>query len=309
MPSLTLYCRVLPGPVARERARRLRLFLQLFHASNENLRAGHRRLVVFAHDFIAHQINIDGVFERMELETLFGWLTSHHPEALSGTAVDIGANIGNHSLYFSDHFDRVICFEPNPRTFRVLQLNAELADNITCLKEGISDVERTAYMVTPAGNVGHAHVIDSISPDSSPIVLKTLDQAINTEEPVRLIKIDVEGHEYQALRGAEKTIRKWMPIILFEQLASPLKHGNTNVVELLRSYGYSKFATVSKETHRPRSRTGAIDLLWRAAAKLLPLKSYYLGTEWSVRLCDSFANRDYPFIVAIPEWLDARKRG
>lgn len=293
----TLYSRPISGHETRERLRRFRLFLQLFDVSKRHLETGQHRLVVFAHDFIAHHVNLDGVFERMELETLFGWLCEHHPEALSCTAIDIGANIGNHALYFADHFERVIAFEPNPRTFRVLELNAELADNVVCVRKGLSDAERTAYMATPAGNVGHAHVVETQSAGGLAIELTTLDQAIRDTEQVRLIKVDVEGHELAVLRGAQATIRRCQPIVLFEQLAAALDGGGSPVVDLLRTYGYHRFAAVFGETRRPRGR------LLARATRLLPWKSLYLGTEWSVRLCEAFDGRDYPFIIAIPDWL------
>ena len=89
----------------------------------------------------------------MELSTLFAWFSARHPEVFDGIAMDIGANIGNHALYFSDYFRWVHCFEPNPRTFKVLALNAELASNITCFNVGISDSDRVAHMSTPSSNV------------------------------------------------------------------------------------------------------------------------------------------------------------
>ena len=299
-----LFQRTFGGRHATERARKLRLFLELFKLSQDNVRSGNRQLVVFAHDFIAHHINIDGVFEYMELSTLFAWFSARHPEVFDGIAVDIGANIGNHALYFSDYFRRVHCFEPNPRTFKVLALNAELASNITCFNVGISDSDRVAHMSTPSGNVGHAPVSESADAASCAIVLRTLDSLMDTQDSVRLIKIDVEGHEYPALRGAEQTIGGHRPVVLFEQLASEFKGGSSPVIELLRSYGYRRFATVTGRTRRFQSRIAPLDALCRLANRVLPGKSFYFGTEWTVRLCESFSSQDYPFIVALPEWID-----
>jgi hypothetical protein len=119
---------------------------------------GQRRkpLAVFAFDYIGHEINIDGVYELRELDAFCSWIRRHDARIFEGAAVDIGANIGNHSLYFADFFRRVYSFEPNPRTYKVLALNAELAGNVQCFNLGISDVERKAVLSVDSSNMGGA---------------------------------------------------------------------------------------------------------------------------------------------------------
>ena len=57
----------------------------------------------------------------------------------NSTMLDIGANIGNHSLFFSNYFAKCISFEPNPRTFSVLEINSRLVENIIPMNIGLSD--------------------------------------------------------------------------------------------------------------------------------------------------------------------------
>lgn len=65
------------------------------------------------------------------------------------TVIDIGANIGLFLLYATDHFDklRIVCFEPIPDTFSVLNRNAELVDdtvhNVTLVNKGVWETETT----------------------------------------------------------------------------------------------------------------------------------------------------------------------
>ena len=80
-------------------------------------------MAIFSFDHIGHKINLDGVYERNELDFLFEWLATHSPDVFNGTAIDIGANIGNHSLYLSNYFEKVVSFEPHPRTFKLLEIN------------------------------------------------------------------------------------------------------------------------------------------------------------------------------------------
>lgn len=49
-----------------------------------------------------------------------------------------------------------------------------------------------------------------------PVQVRMLDAVISNEIPVRLIKIDVEGGEYNVLRGGMQTLKKWRPFIIFE---------------------------------------------------------------------------------------------
>ena len=57
-----------------------------------------RQLVIFPFDHIGHSIMLKRVYGLDDLEIFFEWLSRIKPEIFRGTAVDIGANIGNHSL-------------------------------------------------------------------------------------------------------------------------------------------------------------------------------------------------------------------
>jgi FkbM family methyltransferase len=199
-----VFRRKFDGQHTRQSQKKRRLFRDLFRLAGDNLKlTKSRQLIVFSQDFIGHHINISGFYEYYELSTLFDWLSQGKREVFDGIAVDIGANIGNHALYFSDFFREVHCFEPNPRTFKVLALNAELASNIKCFNVGISDAERIVRMDTPNDNVGAARVSDTAADLREGVTLTLLDTALVTDDRVRLIKVDVEGHEYQALLGGK----------------------------------------------------------------------------------------------------------
>jgi len=58
------------------------------------------------------------------------------------------------------------------------------------------------------------------------------------EKKISLIKIDVEGHELAALRGAKELIKKNKPIVLFEQLSSEFSNGTSKVLEYLKELDY-----------------------------------------------------------------------
>jgi hypothetical protein len=61
------------------------------------------KLVVFANDTIGNAINASGFYEWSELEAIFDFLKPLHGQFNRSLALDIGANIGNHSIYLSMH--------------------------------------------------------------------------------------------------------------------------------------------------------------------------------------------------------------
>ena len=77
---------------------------------------------VFLGDFVSGQVIRHGYYERRELETLARSVFAN--SASKSTALDIGANIGNHAAFLSNHFGRVIAFEPNPMVACLLKANA-----------------------------------------------------------------------------------------------------------------------------------------------------------------------------------------
>jgi len=105
--------------------------------ASKHLKANEPQVCLFAFDGIANTINVKGIYERELLDTVFGWLQAN--ALIQGVALDIGANIGNHSLYFSKWYDGVFSFEPNAKTFKLLEMNASLVDNIKSFNFGMSD--------------------------------------------------------------------------------------------------------------------------------------------------------------------------
>jgi FkbM family methyltransferase len=269
----------------------------LLRQSKKHL-ANKRQLVVFSFDYIAHHINLNGIYEIKELETLFGWI-SKYKNVFNGTAIDIGANIGNHSLYFSDFFEKVLSFEPASRTYRILSLNSELAENITCFNIGISNSNREALLHIDQDNIGGSYISTAPSTHTQNIKLQTLDSTVDISENIKLIKLDVEGHEYEALQGSEKTIKKNMPILLFEQHLSDFTDGQSRVINLLRSYGYSKFSCIQSYPRAPNSTGFLFKSLYGIVGRLM------FGKSMRVIFKDNFEPDFYSFIVATPDWIDA----
>ena len=82
-------------------------------------------LIYFFNDKLSREISIKGIFEK---EQLFATLSVLKKKR---TLIDVGANIGNHSIFFSKYFKKILSFEPFPLTFSVLKLNTMNIKNIS----------------------------------------------------------------------------------------------------------------------------------------------------------------------------------
>ncbi|MEE2746342.1 MAG: FkbM family methyltransferase [Pseudomonadota bacterium] len=265
----------------------------------------HRQLVVFSFDYVSTAINIDGIYEIDELEVLFEWLKQlNSDEIFEGSALDVGANIGNHSLYFSDYFNEVLSYEPQPLTFKLLSLNSQLTTNIRCFNFGLSSSEKKSPFVVDQKNMGGSHIVAEGYSCGVNICLKTLDSVtIKADSPVKLIKIDVEGHEYDVLLGAKEVIKKNQPIIIFEQHKSDFIGNSTKSIDLIKSYNYSNFACVEKSPSPPSAFPVFLQLLYSTVFRLIK------GSSRAVVMVDEFQPKFYPFIIAIPDRLISNIHG
>ena len=279
------------------RAKKKDMLRWLNRFSRAHVERNRKQLVVFAFDYIGHKINLDGVYEIGDLDFFFAAMAPNKSLFAEATAIDIGANIGNHSLYFSDYFRKVISFEPNPRTYRVLQLNAELAKNVQCCNEGISDTNTEVLLETCNTNSGRSAITGKDTGSTRSIRVKALDSIIDESETVRLIKIDVEGHEEKVLIGAEQTIRRNRPIILFEQHKEDFCNNSTASIDLLKSYGYVNFAVIEDWPPLHKHLPGFFRRKYRS------LQRWLIGQTKSLVIKDRIEAGSYPFIVAIPDWV------
>jgi FkbM family methyltransferase len=199
---------------------------------------GHR-MAVYANDLVGLDIFLDGEYEKDEIQDIFDLLTVLNIDLTKSVAVDIGANIGNHSISFAKKFSKVISFEPNPHTFKLLSFNTGFFPNIIIYNTGMSDRQGVISMSEDVTNYGGSSAVYNYGDNTSvEVQVQALDDHIAALDDVRLIKIDVEGMEDSVLRGAEKVIIKYQPIIVFEQHPSDFNDEETRSIKFLRSKGY-----------------------------------------------------------------------
>lgn len=139
--------------------------------------------------------------------------------------LDIGANIGNHTLYLAAVVGcRVVAFEPNPILATPLQASIALnglEERVSLIRKGVGSAEAKAvFEESKPDNLGAQSLTlidaaDSSDDNTSAMDVVPLD-GMTFEQPVKAIKIDVEGMELDVLKGAQRLIEKDLPSLFIE---------------------------------------------------------------------------------------------
>jgi FkbM family methyltransferase len=166
------------------------------------------------------------------------------PLLAGGIAVDIGASEGVYCSAFARRARRTLAFEPNPVD----------AERLIRFGSGI-EVHTCALSNTKGQLILHIPFLDgkavlsrsSLNPDANPgftirtynVPAQRLDDFSLTD--VRVIKIDVEGHERLTLKGAEETIRRWRPALIIEIEERHHPGDSWPIIRWIEGLGYKGF--------------------------------------------------------------------
>jgi len=133
-----------------------------------------------------------------------------------GTFLDIGANIGNHALMFNRFRPNttIHCFEPILKNYVLLYANTQNKSNIKTYHVGLGLANEMVSTSQPHQNNPGATKIDRQNGEGENIIIIPGDTMNITD--VTFIKIDVEGHEREALMGLNQTIATYKPNIWIE---------------------------------------------------------------------------------------------
>lgn len=195
----------------------------------------------FATDLIQGVIlRTDNFYERLELAHL---KANYVP--IDGVCLDIGANIGNHSIFFAKncHVSKVFAFEPVPSTFAILKRNIELNNLEGCIRAydyGISNCAKSASIdYFDESNIGGTSLAEDVG---GPLKLFALDDIPFPNVKIDFVKIDVEGMEYEVLCGGAQFFAKNKPVVYIEIFPDRFD----KVDSLMNTYGYSLVESLAR---------------------------------------------------------------
>jgi len=163
--------------------------------------------------------------------------------------IDGGANIGNYSILLAglNQESTIYALEPVGKTFEQLKSNIQRYDNVVPVNKGLySDTCQKEINLFNAHTHASLYEIKGVSyqaKDSQVIDLMTGDDFVekNKIEEIGLLKLDLEGAEYDALVGFEKTLkRKKIKLIQFEYgyINISTRRLLADFYSLLGSHGY-----------------------------------------------------------------------
>ena len=193
-------------------------------------------------EFVGAQIRTTG---KLWEEWISGEVKKYYKE---GTDIlDIGANIGTHTLLFSE-IGPVHSFEPLYHAVVTQNVKSNSLKNpVKVYPYALSDEAQVRNMYLPrrmphglknyGGSSMHLNETATHSSTPVPVECKTLDDVYNGVPSV--IKMDVENHEPYVLRGAINTIKTHKPAIIIEIS----NYETSEVPKILQSFGYTNYTT------------------------------------------------------------------
>ena len=215
-------------------------FIKLnFNRKKKKFKKIHKNnFVYFFNDQITKEIDIHGIYEKDEINFLSSIIKRN------SIIIDIGANIGNHSIAFSKMANKVYSFEAHPQTFEILKINCCDYRKIKIYNIGISNKKGFLFFKkAKTYNVGGKKLTKTGTIKSK---INKLDNLIKLKKKIELIKIDIEGHEYKALLGMKKLLENNNSKIYIEFYSDSVQE-RRNIVNYLLKLGYTNSYYLLKE--------------------------------------------------------------
>ena len=181
------------------------------------------------------------------------------------TFIDLGGNEGYFSLIASRRVGKighVYCIEPQSRLFDIILNNANRNKcyNITLLPFAASDkIEEIEITLSPTLNTGSSTIVSNSRKalwKKQKLLTTTLDDLFYYQgrKPIKLLKVDIEGFEFFAMKGAKKLLEnrlfEYISIEMHPVQLKQLGQSEEMILDFLKEYGYegSNGLFTNKET-------------------------------------------------------------
>ena len=179
---------------------------------------------------------------------------------LDSIVLEAGCHIGTHTLKLASLCKHLHAFEPLPSSNKLLNYNLKTNNitNVSLYCEGLSDlIGKTQYAWVLEFNPGCAGLMNNPMPmNCSKPIDKPINVKLTTIDTLNLqkldfIKLDIEGYELNALKGAEETIKKHKPVLCIEIFDQWLERFDTTSTEvqgyIANVLGYTQVAKYSSD--------------------------------------------------------------
>jgi len=231
--------------------------------------AGRSGKGIFTRRGIAYELDLS---EGIDLAIYFGGMFELRTAIALGRLVepsslvlDIGANIGAHTLPLADLVGpqgRVMAFEPTDFAFRKLKRNLDLNPRLASRVETFhcfltdkdeSGVPAAVYSSWPLGGQSGLHAKHlGREMQTEQAQARSLDSVLSGHagRRVQLVKLDVDGYECDVLRGATSMVREMRPIFVMELSPYVLEERGASLDELLSYFIPNGYGFYNEWTRR-----------------------------------------------------------
>ena len=193
-------------------------------------------------DWIQYWIFMDGAYELELVDFL-------RPYVQGKVFFDIGANVGNYTLTLAKDATKIFSFEASPSNANILKgfIKRTQLSNIELINMAVKDKsgDTISIFISPDTTGNYSQFLD-YGHGSEAVTSISLDDFIAKRniDKVAVIKIDIEGGEFDAIRGAEKLINRDHPLLLVEFNSILADHAGWKLQDLydyIVSFGYKAY--------------------------------------------------------------------
>jgi FkbM family methyltransferase len=200
----------------------------------------------------------------------------------NAVVLDVGANIGAYTIQLGRRLrgnGRLIAIEPVPANVQRLRQNIEangLTGMVDVVNVAVADHDGIVHLRGAKGSEGRAG--NAVVADSGVAAsVTTLDSVVETRGILRcdLIKLDIEGCEFSALRGAVRLLRRCKPVLYLELNAHWMRHFGWTVRDLhayLAPLGYELFNDAGERLKAGYEAEGVASAWAHPGERTVPLK-------------------------------------
>lgn len=209
-------------------------------------------MVLDLNEHIQQRAYYFGYHERMVVETFARHLF------LNTTVFDVGANFGQFSLLAAQmvgNGGNVVAFEPAPLAYAALVRNVEQNNfqQVLCRPVAVSETRGIAtFYASPSNDQGTGSLSREaveryhIAEQAFSVEVEQLDDYVDRfKQPVSIIKMDIQGAELMALRGATRLLSKYHPVLVIEvddEVMHAFGYTAQNTCDYIRNFGYSLYS-------------------------------------------------------------------
>jgi FkbM family methyltransferase len=183
---------------------------------------GDHLLTFSPEDYLGRSVFVKNHFDRDHVGRLMGKLIELGVDVRGKTLLEIGANIGTHTVYFglTGAFGRIVAIEPDPRNFELLEENVTqngFSDLVIRIPSAVSDRESEIEFFLHPNNHGKSSPNQRHADDRKILVpalpaARIIEQAGVADADIGLVWMDIEGYEPIACRSMQSLFERRIPV-------------------------------------------------------------------------------------------------